>query len=164
MASPKYFPPELLPPNFQFRIAMNMSKWGHWDDVDWVRDTLSDANACGVALEDVQVEVWANTWYAHPYLHDLSEIPLVAENKGRIVADCDTRPVENVMHFLKMSGKMIDMAASWVLDEENISKLGGKEGITERVRDYLEEKYGTKGWTCIGVSILAWGKKPLLTK
>lgn len=59
---------------------------------------------------------------------------------------------------------MLDMVAGWVLDQASISKLGGKEGIAERVKGYLEEMYGTKGWTCIGVSILAWGKKPLSTK
>lgn len=84
--------------------------------------------------------------------------------KGPTIADCVTRPVENVGHFLKMSERMIDMATGWVLDDESISKLGGKEGITQRVKGYLEEKYGTNGWTCIGVSILAWGKKPLSTK
>lgn len=68
MASPRHFPPELLPSNFQFHIAMNMSKWGHWDDVDWIRETLSDANSCGVALEDVKVEVLANSWYVHSSL------------------------------------------------------------------------------------------------
>lgn len=74
------------------------------------------------------------------------------------------RPVNNVEHFMKMSGTMLDMVAGWVLDQETISNLGGKEGITERFKGYLEERYGTKSWTCIGVSILAWGKKPLSAK
>lgn len=74
------------------------------------------------------------------------------------------RPVYNVEHFMKMSGTMIDMVTEWVLDQESIRKLGGKEGIAKRVESYLQERYGAKSWTCIGVSILAWGKKPLSTR
>lgn len=43
-----------------------MSDWGQWDDVDWVRETLVDATVCGVALDEVKVEVLANTWYVVP--------------------------------------------------------------------------------------------------
>ncbi|KAJ4412527.1 hypothetical protein N0V82_008752 [Gnomoniopsis sp. IMI 355080] len=132
IASPAHFPPELLPPDFTFHVSMNMSNWGCWDDVDWVRDALSDANACGVALEDVGTEVLANSWL-----------------------------VENAEHFMKVNGKMIDMVVGMLLNEDSIGKLGGKEGIKARVKGYLEERYGTRGWTCIGVSILAWGKKPV---
>lgn len=62
---------------------------------------------------------------------------------------------------MKMSDRMIDMVAGMVLKEESIGKLGGKEGVKERVKSYLEQRFGTRGWTCVGVSILAWGRKPL---
>lgn len=135
MASPAHFPPKLLPPDFAFHVPMHTSQWGQWDDVDWVREALSDADACGVALDNVKVEVFANSW-----------------------------PVENVEHFMKMSEKVIDMVMGLVLHEESIGKLGGKEGLKARVKGYLEDRYGTKGWTCIGVSILAWGTKPVSEK
>lgn len=65
---------------------------------------------------------------------------------------------------MKMSEKVIDMAASMNLDEESIGRLGGNEGIKSRVKSYLEERYGNRSWTCVGVSILALGRKPLSDK
>lgn len=64
---------------------------------------------------------------------------------------------------MKMSDKMVDMVADMVLGEESVGKLGGKERIRERVKGYLEQRFGTRGWTCVGVSIVAWGKKPVST-
>lgn len=62
---------------------------------------------------------------------------------------------------MKMSDKIVDIVADLVLGEESIADLGGKETIRERVKGYLEQRFGSGGWTCVGLSILAWGKKPM---
>ncbi|KAF3765764.1 S-adenosyl-L-methionine-dependent methyltransferase [Cryphonectria parasitica EP155] len=83
------------------------------------------------ALEDVRVEVFANSYW-----------------------------IENVDEFMKAHAKMIDLVAGMVLTKESVAKLGGMEGVRGRVREYLEGRFGTKGWTMTGLSILAWGRKP----
>lgn len=122
---------------------MQTTTWGRWYDVDWVRDTLLSMTAPGAEgetvgkgegrrnlLEDVHVEVFAHT-----------------------------SPAEDVGHFMKMFEKMLDWVADLALGAESIQKLGGREGVKKRVEEYLRGRFGTRGWTLVGVSICAWGKK-----
>lgn len=82
-------------------------------------------------LEDVHVDVLAHTW-----------------------------PMNSAGHFIKAMGAMVDVMGTLVLGRESIDKLGGTEGVRERVRAFLEEEHGGRGWTLTWVSIVAWGKKP----
>lgn len=86
--------------------------------------------ALSARLEDVHVEVFAHSWR-----------------------------VQNVEHFMKSFEKMIDIVSGMVLDAESVEKLGGLQGVRERTRMYLEERFEREGWTCVGVSICAWGRK-----
>lgn len=72
-----------------------------------------------------------------------------------------TWAVADVGNFMKMLDKMVDWVADMVLGSESIQKLGGREGVKRRVEEYLRGRFGTKGWTLVGVSICAWGKKPI---
>lgn len=78
-----------------------------------------------------------------------------------------TWPVAGVDDFLRAYGTMVDLAADVVLGAESVARLGGHEGVRERVRAYLVGRFGRQGeeveeeegWTLVGVSICAWGRK-----
>lgn len=133
------FPADLLPPSYTFHMPMQTSPWGRWYDVDWLRATLSSPDlVVGGGLEDVQVEALASTW-----------------------------PVAGVDDFMRAYGTMVDFVADMVLGAESVGRLGGHEGVRERVREYLVGKFGRRGdgekeeegWTLVGLSICAWGRK-----
>lgn len=67
--------------------------------------------------------------------------------------------VENVDYFMRMTDQMFPMMAKMVLGEESTAKLGGLDGLKEKVRVYLEGQFGDKGWTLTGVSLCSWGRK-----
>lgn len=48
-------PTALLPENYTFHIPMQMTSYGHWDDVNWVKRALISEG-----LEDVKVDVLAH--------------------------------------------------------------------------------------------------------
>ncbi|CAN8099308.1 unnamed protein product [Discula destructiva] len=121
-------PAALLPSDYVFRAPMQTTAWGHWYDVDWVRDVLAVQHG----LADVRVEVLANTW-----------------------------PVHGVGHFMRMFEKLLGPVAGMVLGEKTVAKLGGEEGVQTLVEGFLKEKYGEKEWTATGLSICAWGTKPM---
>lgn len=60
---------------------------------------------------------------------------------------------------MKTFGVIVEMMADKALGKESIDKLGGMEGVRDRVRAYLEGEYGRRGWTLTWVSIVAWGRK-----
>lgn len=123
------FPASLLPPDYSFRFPMQTSPWGRWDDVNWLRSTLASPEL-GLEPDSVHVDALASTW-----------------------------AVDGVDHFMRTTEKMIDLTADVTLGAESITRLGGHEGIRQKVRGYFEERFGEEGWTLVGVSICAWGKK-----
>lgn len=131
------FPADLLPPSYTFHMPMQTTPWGRWYDVDWLRATLSSPDRVGAGgLEDVRVEVLASTW-----------------------------PVAGVEDFMRAYRAMVDLVADMALGAESVRRLGGHEGVRERVREYLVGRFGRRGegeeegWTLVGVSICAWGRK-----
>lgn len=108
---------------------MQVTSYGHWYDIDWIRDTLTTDHQ----LDDVQVDVLANMYR-----------------------------IKGVEQAMNLFGPMVDMAADFVLGKECMERLGGKDGVRERVRKFLEGRYGERGWTMTGVSIVAWGRKPIV--
>lgn len=124
------FPKSLLPPDFTFHMPMQTSTWGKWYDIDWLRSTLS-APDTGLDPASVRVEPMAMSY-----------------------------TVDGPDHFLHGHANMVDMVASMVLGKESIERLGGRDGVRRRVREYLVSRYGENGgWTMVGVAICAWGKK-----
>ncbi|KUI58308.1 Aklanonic acid methyltransferase DnrC [Cytospora mali] len=48
-------PPDLLPEDYTFHIPMQMTSYGHWDDVNWIKQALISEG-----LENVKVDVLAH--------------------------------------------------------------------------------------------------------
>lgn len=48
-------PADFLPEDYSFHIPMQMTSYGHWDDVNWIKQVLISEG-----LEDVKVDVLAH--------------------------------------------------------------------------------------------------------
>ncbi|KUI74009.1 Aklanonic acid methyltransferase DnrC [Cytospora mali] len=124
-------PPDLLPEDYSFHIPMQMTSYGHWDDVNWIEQALISEG-----LEDVKVDVLAH----------LSESKL--EGPGQFMK------ASAVM--VEWAAKLtLGLSLEGDKDRERVDE------VKKRVEEHLVKRYGEEGsWKLTWVSIIASGRKP----
>lgn len=119
-------PSRLLPPDYSFHMPMTLSDDGHWDNVDWVREALTDQG-----LVDVQVDVLATLTPIKNPEHFMKTSATMIEYAGKLTLgldlEADRGKVEEIKeHVKKYLVEKYGKDGKWTLTWVSIIASGRK--------------------------------------
>ena len=119
-------PADFLPEDYSFHMPMQMTPYGHWDDVNWIKQALVSEG-----LEDVKVDVLAHLTGVKDPEHFMKINAVMIEFAARSTLGLDPEKGQDRVHELKRLVKEHLMAkygkeGSWNLTSVSIIASGRK--------------------------------------